>query len=118
MEILLSSLFHAITQTHVFHLQTTSYAEHKALNKFYDALPDLLDALAESYQGKYGIIEYKNIASIAQWKNTDDTIAYLQKILKIVDAKGSSLQDEYLKNQVQEIQQLFHSTLYKLKYLK
>ena len=42
------------TQAHVFHLTTNSYAQHKALGKYYDAISDLLDAYAEAYMGSYG----------------------------------------------------------------
>jgi len=31
---IISVLFHSKTQIHVFHLQTESYAEHKALQKY------------------------------------------------------------------------------------
>lgn len=37
---------------HLWHLQTSSYAEHKALNAYYDELLDLLDGLMECWQGK------------------------------------------------------------------
>lgn len=36
------------------HWNTTSYAEHKAVGKFYDTLSDLLDSFVETYAGKYG----------------------------------------------------------------
>lgn len=42
---------------HILHLQTQSYAAHKALNKLYDSLPDDTDAIAEEFQGTYGIIQ-------------------------------------------------------------
>ena len=60
MEDLISVLLHSVNQTHVFHLQTNSFSEHKALNKYYDSIGDIVDTLAESYQGKYGILKYKN----------------------------------------------------------
>ena len=41
-------------QLKVYHLQTTSYAEHKALNKAYDSIADLTDDFTEVYMGKYG----------------------------------------------------------------
>ena len=47
---------HSRTQAHVFHLQTPSFAEHKALNDYYNGIVDLVDGFVESYQGKYGIL--------------------------------------------------------------
>lgn len=45
---------HAVTQTHYWHLMTTGYAEHKALNMFYDELPDLMDVFIETFVGVNG----------------------------------------------------------------
>lgn len=41
-------------QLKVFHWQTFSYAEHKALGKAYETLDDLFDKFIEVYLGKYG----------------------------------------------------------------
>ena len=43
-----------IAQLKVFHWQTTSYSEHKALEKAYNNLDDLFDSFVEIYYGKYG----------------------------------------------------------------
>lgn len=45
-------LMNSRTQAHYFHLRTTSYAQHKALQKYYEKIVDLLDAYAEVYPGK------------------------------------------------------------------
>jgi DNA-binding ferritin-like protein len=55
---LVMRLFHARTAAHVMHLQTTSYAKHKALNEFYDAIVDFADSIAEGYQGEHGMIDF------------------------------------------------------------
>jgi len=52
---LISLLFHSQVQAHIYHLQTDSYAQHKALNDYYDAIPDIIDSIVESFQGEYGI---------------------------------------------------------------
>src|SRR5207342_670755 len=49
--------FNARTNAHVLHLQTKSYAQHKALESFYKEIVELADSFAESYQGSYGVIE-------------------------------------------------------------
>lgn len=41
-------------QLKIFHWQTLSYAEHKALGKAYEILDDLFDQFVEVYYGKYG----------------------------------------------------------------
>ena len=49
-------LFLARDVTHSAHLNTRSYAKHKALQKFYENIIDLADSFAEAYQGRYGLI--------------------------------------------------------------
>ena len=46
---MMSLLLHSQTQVHTFHLQTESYAEHKALQKYYEGIDDLVDGLVESF---------------------------------------------------------------------
>jgi hypothetical protein len=41
----------AVAQIHLYHLQTTSYAEHKATDFWYDGIQPLLDEFFETYQG-------------------------------------------------------------------
>jgi hypothetical protein len=38
---LVSKLLHSRNQVHIFHLQTKSFAEHNALNDYYDGVLDL-----------------------------------------------------------------------------
>ena len=112
----ISTLFASRTQAHIFHLQTTSYAQHKALNKYYDEIIDLADNLAELIQGRYGII--RGYISPAAFKEDDGTVSYFEALLKYVDLKRGELpQDSNIQNALDEIVDLISSTLYKLKYL-
>ena len=52
----LSLLMHSRTQTHIFHLDTKSFSQHKALELYYTSIVPLLDTYAETYKGKYGAI--------------------------------------------------------------
>lgn len=48
---IISILFQAHTQFHFYHLQTTSYAEHKALDDMYNGLVDYKDSISEYLLG-------------------------------------------------------------------
>ena len=114
-----STLFASRTQAHVFHLQTPSFAAHKALNKYYEQIVDLTDDFVEAYQGKYGIITgYANVA--LQEYESDDAIINYFAILDMYISKTREMicPDSYLQNIIDEIVALINSTLYKLKYLK
>lgn len=45
----LMTLMNSRNQAHVFHLTTSSYAQHKALQKYYEGIIPLLDSYAEIY---------------------------------------------------------------------
>ena len=47
-----STLLHSRTQIHIFHLQSTTYAEHIALGGYYTEIGTLIDGLVETIQGK------------------------------------------------------------------
>ena len=115
----ISTLFSSRTQAHVFHLQTDSFAEHKALNDYYDEIIDITDGLVESYQGKYGIIRgYGNIA-LQEFQNCEGVIMYFETLYTYVEKSRQILpQDTYIQNQIDEITALITSTLYKLRFLK
>lgn len=51
---ILAELFQIRTQAHWLHLQTSSYAEHKALDGFYNDWLGLVDSFIETYFGRYG----------------------------------------------------------------
>ena len=50
----INKLFHSRNVAHIVHLETTSYAKHKALNEYYDSLLDLTDELSEVSFGAMG----------------------------------------------------------------
>lgn len=49
----LNKFFEARDVIHLAHLNTTSFAEHKALGKFYEGWTELMDDFIETYQGRY-----------------------------------------------------------------
>jgi hypothetical protein len=114
-----STLLASRTQAHIYHLQTPSFAAHKALNKYYDKIVGFIDSFVEGYQGKYGIITgYSNVA-LLEYESCEEIINYFT-ILSMYISKTREMvcQDSYLQNVIDEIVMLINSTIYKLKYLK
>lgn len=112
------NILHSRNQAHVFHLQTQSFAEHKALNDYYDGVVALFDGIVESYQGKYGIIKNFKTFKIEQYRNGKKTISYFERLLDIIEENRDSVDDSYLQNQIDTVQELINSTIYKLRFLK
>lgn len=115
--VLVSLLFSSRTQAHIFHLQTMSFAEHKALNKYYEGIIGLVDQLVESYQGKYGIINHYTNVKLTDYTNKQQVIQYFEGLMKSIETLRSENLDSYLQNIIDTIIELISSTLYKLKYL-
>ena len=114
---LVSHLMHSRTQAHVFHLQTKSFAEHMALQGYYDGIVALVDGLVESYQGKNGLIDKYTSFELNNYKSNKDTINYFNALQKNVDSLRDDVDDTYIQNQIDTITELIHSTIYKLSYL-
>jgi len=112
---LIGHLFLARDVTHSVHLNTRSYAKHKALGGFYGKVIDLADDLAEAYQGRYGLIGPITLHSA---KKTNNVVAFLEDSLEDVKKARKEYEDDTaLQNIIDEIEGLYLSTLYKLKFL-
>ena len=110
-------MLHSQTQVHIFHLGTKSYSEHKALQKYYEGIDALVDGIVESYQGKYGLLtNYKSYKN-QSYKNKKQVLKYFTSLLNTIEEKRDCCDDSYLQNQIDTVQELIYSTMYKLKFL-
>jgi hypothetical protein len=110
-------LFLARDVTHSVHLNTRSYAKHKALGAFYDKVIDLADDFAEAYQGRHGLIGPITLQSA---NKNGNVIEFLQDSLAEIEANRYKFCDEddsAIQNIIDEIVALYLSTLYKLRFL-
>jgi hypothetical protein len=115
---MISLLFHSRTQAHTFHLQTESFAEHKALEGYYDGIVGLIDSITESYQGKYGIVKgYKNYP-LVEYKGNESTVSFFHNVCDKVTKLRDCCKDSWLQNEIDNVCTLISQTLYKLKFLK
>lgn len=114
----ISKLLHSRTQTHIFHLQSNSYAEHEALDDFYNEIVDLIDGLVESYQGQYGIIKKYDNYTLNMYKNSEQVINYFEGLAENVEDLRSVTDGNFLQGKLDDVLELINSTIYKLKNLK
>jgi hypothetical protein len=115
---IICKLLHSQTQVHILPLQTTSYSEHKALQGYYEGIDGLVDGLVESYQGKHGLVKNYKTFDMVDYKSNDQLIKYFKELLEIISDNRDSVKESYLQNQIDTIEELINSTLYKLKFLK
>lgn len=110
-------LFLARDVTHSVHLNTRSYAKHKALQKFYEDIIDHADTFAEAYQGRHGLI---GGISLQSHNKTANVIDFLQNQLDEIEAARYDVvdrKDTSLQQLIDNIVELYLTTLYKLKFL-
>ena len=118
--LLLGTLMQSRNQAHIYHLQVQgigSFAAHKALQEYYEGIIENIDGIAESYQGRYGIITgYKMPEAIREDNNAR---MYFDGLAKFVETIRKQIpQDSYIQNQIDEVVDLIESTKYKLKFLQ
>jgi hypothetical protein len=112
----IGTLMQSRNQAHVYHLQTDSYAQHIALQAYYEEIVELVDTLVETFQGRYGILRGYNMGS--QIKEDGNPIMYFDALCKYVETKRTSIpQDSYIQNEIDNVVALIESTRYKLKNL-
>ncbi len=106
------------SQIKLFHWQTHSYAEHKALDKSFEKLVDLGDELMESVMGKYGRPTIMKTEAIQLTNYSEDKSCgtYLQEMRKCycdeLRPMLSPEKDSELLNLVDEIIAMFDRAMY------
>ena len=106
-------LLHSVTGTHMLHLATYSFSEHKALEAFYTAISGLIDEFVEAYQGKYA----NRVSYVPGFDLPTDAISYLTYLLDEVQDLRSTEgfpQDSELQNIVDTIVSAITGTLFQL----
>lgn len=81
-----------LNQLKIYHWQTFSYAQHKALGNAYEDLDELFDTFIETYLGKYGK-NYEN----KQYSFTLDSLKEDTDVKKVFQQKKLALLN-YLRN--------------------
>lgn len=108
------------SQIKLFHWQTMSYAEHKALDKAFEKLVDLGDDFMETVMGKYGrpmLSEGKAIelSNYPEGKSCLDQISEMRDCYcNEIRSMLSTDKDSEILNIVDEIIAMFDKTMYLL----
>ena len=111
------ALFLARDVAHSVHLNTRSFSKHMALNTFYDEIIGLADTFAEAYQGRHGLI---GPISLMSAKKTTNIVEFLEASLEEIEGMRYEVcekTDTSLQQLIDNIVELYLTTLYKLKFL-
>lgn len=112
----LLTLLHSVTNAHLMHWSSQSYAQHQALGEFYEELQDLTDSLAEQMMGKYVQIQKFPEFYFSPVGTPEQEIGNLSEY--VAQERVNLPQDSEIQNSIDSIAELIDSTLYKLRFLK
>lgn len=101
---------------HLCHWETTSFAEHEAMGKFYDAWLDLTDSFIESFMGKYGRMGGGMVFAVREYKE-GGCVQCVQEASYLVSMSARTViapTDTELHNILDEMVALCDQTLYRL----
>ena len=108
-----ATLLHSATVTHLMHFKTDSYAEHMALGQYYEGIVDLVDSLAESIQGRYGVIP---VCTTPMVTPDVDAMDYMNKLRVYVELGRSGIpNDSEIQNEVDNVANLINTTIDRLR---
>lgn len=101
--------------SHLAHWATASYAQHVALNEFYDAVLDAIDELVECYQGTHGKIGKVDIETVAY----ANMVGVLADDLSFINENRNAIADgePALINLIDTLSNVYEKALYKLRFL-
>lgn len=117
----ISYIFACRNIVHMLHLNTKSFAAHKALNEYYDDVVGIIDSIAEVTQGYQGSIltGYKDFP-MAKYEKYDPVV-YLKEVRSYIqEYRYTAFPKDYspIQNELDNLENLTNSTLYKLEQLK
>jgi hypothetical protein len=101
-------LFHSRDVMHIAHLQTTSFAEHKALGAYYDGILDLTDKFTEVYFGRF-----KRVEIVIPEAKIMPAVEHMKEMQMLIDGERNNYPSE-LQNIMDEMVALVNKTLYLL----
>lgn len=104
----IGELFKSRDAMHIAHLMTTSFAEHKALNAYYDKILDLTDSFTEKYFGANKRVDFV----IPESKN-ESSVEHMKRMKSMIEAERKNYSSD-LQNIMDEMLGLVHETLYLL----
>lgn len=111
----ISQLLDSKEQAIVWHNQTLSYAEHKALDKYQEEIAELYDGLVESVSGIYGRPKNYSVGTLQNYTNNDGVQAYFRELYAFVQKERKTIyQDSWIQNEIDEVAKLIAKTLYLL----
>lgn len=116
-----TELINSSISFHKLHLKVTglgSYAQHKALNEAYDAMPGHADDLAEGFQGAAEKLVVPPDVTPRVLTSVEDALVYLRELKEMVNSLQAIMPYTEIVNDLDNIKSTINSIKYQLLFLK
>ena len=113
-EIIVALLFKARTDIHLTHIAQSdkTLATHQALAMFYEDVLDKIDTFLET---SIGINDSVNVPDVPGSSTIEEPLDYFKGLYNSIQTLRADIQESFLQNQIDEMQQLIAHTMYRLK---
>lgn len=118
---LVSELMNAVVSFHKLHLKITgqgSYSVHKALNELYEGLPDLIDSIAEGYQGATEKLLKCTENSPKSLYSKEEAVSYIRELSSMITEIQGKIPYSEVVNDLDNVKSTLNSAKYKLLFLQ
>jgi hypothetical protein len=111
----ISTLHQSKQQSIVWHHQTLSFSEHKALQTYYEEIVELIDGLVESIQGYSSRITSYVSSPLVDWTEGGSSV-YFKGLYEFVETNRKTIpcQESWVQQQIDNISELISHTRYML----
>jgi DNA-binding ferritin-like protein len=116
-----SELMNAVTTFHKLHLKITgegSYSVHKALNELYETLPDMVDSIAEGYQGATEKLLKCTENSPKSLYSKEEAVSYIRELSSMITELQGKVPYSEVVNDLDNVKSALNSAKYKLLFLQ
>lgn len=107
-------LFQCRDQVHLWHFQTKSFAEHKALNELYDFILNSADEIIEVWQGNERRVAGMMPIKTAPYKDNETISTYLGQVMEWLGRLRSETPYEEMPNLIDNLTAKLAQTIYLL----
>jgi len=112
---LVARVFATRNAAHLAHWGTRSYATHMALDEFYNAVIEAIDAVVEHWQGQFGLMGPVEVLPV----DSKNMLALLAEDANWIDENRDEIANGSapIENLIDELANVYQKALYKLRFL-
>jgi|TARA_B110000444_G_scaffold213028_1_gene209653 hypothetical protein len=103
-------------QLRYYHWQTSSFAQHEALGKFYDSITAILDGLVETWSGRLGNIKVdQGSVELVDYTDVESVIESAVSLRDAYEEFSKTISYDDIRDQIDDMITSINQTIYLLR---